>query len=114
MALIYITGSPGTGKSTICTELQKRGYNALDEHGFSFWFNRDTNELIENIPEFRSPEWYQQHVFKFSRENVAQLANDSRDKLTFLFSQTFYDAEVWDLFDKTIFLTVTPTVLAER
>lgn len=34
MALIYITGMSGTGKSAVCQELTKRGYQAYEVDDF--------------------------------------------------------------------------------
>jgi dephospho-CoA kinase len=114
MALIYITGSPGSGKSTICSELQNRGFTAYDEYGFSGWFNKSTGKLVPHIPDNRTADWYQSHVYKFVYDNVRQLADEAQKDRVFLCSQTFYDDEVWDMFDKIIFLTIDPVTLTHR
>ncbi len=53
MTLVCITGTPGTGKSTVSEELRRRGYNVVDgkrhiiEHGLmgDFLEGRDTHSV---------------------------------------------------------------------
>ena len=42
MALYYVTGLSGSGKSSVLRELRARGYHArgVDEDGFADWINR--------------------------------------------------------------------------
>jgi dephospho-CoA kinase len=48
MALIYITGASGAGKSTVRTELQRRGYPAYDsdEDRLARWFSTATVDEV--------------------------------------------------------------------
>lgn len=116
MSLIYITGNAGTGKSTVCVELQERGYDAYDEAGIAAWYDKTTGEKIEwpHTVEDRTRKWYSKHIFKMSRAKVEQLAEAARSKTIFLCGQTFHDHEVWDLFDKTIYLTLSQEILKQR
>jgi len=47
MPLVYVTGLSGTGKSAVCRELKRRGYEAhdTDEEGNAVWVNRETGEV---------------------------------------------------------------------
>jgi hypothetical protein len=44
MALFYVTGLSGTGKSAVLSELRVRGYHArgVDEDGYADWINKVT------------------------------------------------------------------------
>lgn len=47
MSLYFITGSPGTGKSEVCRQLNARGYEAYDTDsaGFAQWKNLETGYI---------------------------------------------------------------------
>ena len=42
VALVWVTGNSGAGKSTVCAELQRRGELAVDAdwEGYSHWVDR--------------------------------------------------------------------------
>lgn len=120
MPLIYITGTPGTGKSAVCAELRRRGYTAYDtdKDSIAFFYHNDTGEAItEQVPSAeRTPEWRKQHTFKAKRETIEELRKEAADKTVFLCGVTANDAEeLWDLFDKVFALVITDEqMLRER
>lgn len=119
MPLIYITGISGSGKSTVCEELKRRGYTAYDtDHdGIAFFYHNDTGEpIIEPVaPENRTPEWRLKHTWKAKREDVEKLAEEAKAKLVFLCGVTNNDAdELWDLFDHVFALTLDEEALKHR
>ncbi len=72
MAKYLVTGRGGSGKSTICRELQRRGYPAFDADqvpGLCRWENRQTGEPIEVDPagyiNYKKIAWaWQDKIFK--------------------------------------------------
>ena len=73
MALIYITGVSGSGKSTVAQELKKRGYEAYDaEEGFSYWFDRKTHKIYKKLSKYNShtPEFHQKYEWLMLRSKV--------------------------------------------
>lgn len=82
MSLIFITGISTSGKSTIATELQNRGYEAYDtEHnGMSAWYNKETGERAAEFGEMpeRTKEWLDRHEWLISTERVAKLAKKAQ------------------------------------
>jgi dephospho-CoA kinase len=84
MAFIYITGISGSGKSTVRSELIRRGYEAYgtDEDGLAAFYHHETGERI--------------------------------DHYIFLCGVASNDEEVWGLFDKVIALTLDETTLRRR
>lgn len=70
MTLYALTGTPGTGKSSVSEELRRRGYDVLDGKSFivenglrgGYDAERDTyevdlDELNDALEEFRSKDW---------------------------------------------------------
>ena len=53
MALVRVTGNSGSGKSTVSSLLQDRGHQAFDSDcdGYCHWFDRTTEEPVENPPD---------------------------------------------------------------
>jgi len=65
--LVYITGVPGSGKSTVCAELQARGYSSVDaDDDIGAWVSREIGETLHDPPAFaaRTPEFYEQHDWR--------------------------------------------------
>lgn len=119
MPLIYITGISGSGKSSVCMELTKRGYTAYDtdEDGIAYFYHNETNQPVTErmSHEERTPEWRSQHTWKALRETVEKLADQAKDKPVFLCGVTNNDAdELWDLFSQVFALTMDETTLKQR
>lgn len=118
MALIYITGNSGVGKSSVRRELQKRGYEAhdTDENGISSWYHKATGEATERpIDEVdRTNEWYEQHDWNMSRQRIEELTAQAKEKTIFLCGATSNADEMLDLFHQVIYLTVDEVMLQNR
>ncbi|HSZ43341.1 MAG TPA: AAA family ATPase [Trebonia sp.] len=110
-SLIYITGMPGSGKSTVCDELKRRGHVAYDtdNDSIAFFYNNVTGKAIKrHIPAAdRTPEWRAQYAWKAKRETVEGLLADTEGATIFLCGVTANDVdELWDLFAKVFALVI--------
>lgn len=117
MSLFYVTGAPGTGKTTIQKELLKRGYEALDidQRRFGGPVNLKTGERTRVPPiEERSPDWFNHHEWRVSRSGVEELKAEAKDKDIYLCGVTTSEHLVWDLFDKIFYLNVDEQTLRDR
>jgi len=119
MTLVYITGTPGAGKTVVRDELQRRGYTAYDtdEDGLAHYYNTETNELVHKhmSAEARTEEWRKTHAWKVPRSAVEKLHAEAANKLIFLSGVVANDFdELWDVFDKVIALTIDETTLRHR
>ncbi|MGH7121074.1 MAG: AAA family ATPase [Acetobacteraceae bacterium] len=110
--LIYITGIPGSGKSTVCNELKRRGYAAYDtdNDAIAFFYNNVTGELIKrHVPSAdRTAEWRARYSWKAKRETVEGLITGAeRDGVLFVCGVTANDVdELWDLFSEVFALVI--------
>ena len=119
MALYYITGISGSGKSLVRSELLKRGYEAFgtDEDALAYFYHNETGEPIKNYltSEERTPEWRKNHSWKLLRSTVENLAQSAQDRKVFLCGTVANDAdELWDLFTKVFALTINEDTLRNR
>ncbi len=118
MPFVYVTGISGAGKSAVCEELQRRGYDAhdTDREGNAVWVNRDTGEVTakETGLDARTPGWLGQHDWRVVPERVQELASGARGRLVFLCGSTGNENEVWHLFSRTIYLSIDGDTLRHR
>lgn len=118
--LVYVTGTPGSGKSTVCEELKRRGCAAFDtdEDSIADFYDNVTGKAVgDHVPaEARTAEWRARHSWLARREVVEELIASSRAPLVFLCGVTANDVdELWDLFSLVIALIVRDrAVLAQR
>jgi len=117
MSLFYVTGVPGTGKSTIQKELQKRGYEAydVDEPAFGGPVNKATGKPTTVPPiEERRPEWFDEHEWRISRQAIEDLKTRSEGKTIYLCGTATTENLVWDLFDMVLYLNIDEETLRSR
>lgn len=118
MSLIYITGMPSSGKSTIRQELQRKGFVAYGgaEDGLAAFFNNETGERTDWVKSSdRTSEWNKHHTWKIPRKTIEELRQNSEGKTVFLCAVTRNDKdELWDLFDTVIALTINEDTLKHR
>ncbi len=117
MSLIYITGVPGAGKTTIQRELERQGYEAydIDQPRFGGPTNLVTGEPATVPPiEERSAEWFQQHEWRVSRTGVEELKRQSEGRVAYLCGTATTEHLIWDLFDKVLYLQIDEATLRLR
>jgi shikimate kinase len=115
--LVYITGVPGSGKSTVCAELQACGYASVDaDDDIAAWVSRETGETLQHPPAFeaRTPEFYEQHDWRYQADRAEQLAASYATMACFMSGCGGGEDEISHLFAKAFFLHVGADELTNR
>lgn len=117
MSLIYVTGAPGTGKSTIEKELRARGFEThdIDDPDLGWPLNIKTGKRTRVPPiDERSISWFSEHKWHISRTGLEKIKNSSNIKTIFVCGTAKSENEVLDLFDKIVYLQVDEDTLKAR
>lgn len=116
MSLIYIKGTPGSGKSAIRRELEKRGFEAhdADDKDMGGPYNNANNERVEYPYWPPKPEWFDEHSYRLIAEAIQALHDKARDKTIFLCGTASNEDELWHLFDTVLFLDIDEATLKNR
>lgn len=117
MALVYVTGASGAGKSTVRIELQRRGYLAFgsDEDGLARWFDRNGTEVsMPANPSARDDTWFADNTYRLPPETVRRLGQKVGDGVGFICGTVGNDNEIWDLFTAVVSLSVNADTVRRR
>jgi len=117
MSLIYITGTAGTGKSTIKKELEALGYVAYgtDEDNIASWYDIRTGlKVTKPSLQQRNDDFLKYHIWLIDIDLLNALKQQSEASLIFLCGVASNDYDVHDIFDKRVCLTIDETSLVKR
>jgi len=118
MSLIFITGISTSGKSTVASKLQQRGYEAYDtEHDdISAWYNKQSGKRAAGFGEMpeRTKEWLEQHEWLISKEWVASKAATAHTKPIFLCGGSTNESEIRKMCDKVVWLKTNEASISQR
>jgi dephospho-CoA kinase len=116
MPLILITGLPGSGKSTVNTELKARGYESYDadEDHLAHWYDNETGLVVMQEDEKRTAEFVATHSRDIARETVEGLAAQTIDNPVFLCGDPENEDELRDLFSKIFALVIDEDLRQHR
>ena len=117
MALFYITGTSGSGKSSVRERLEYLGFEAYDtDISINDWHDRQTGEVVTFVPE--SPEkttnWVQEHDFLMSESKVKKLAAKGKNQDIFICGHASNDVDFMDYFKKVFCLLVSESETKRR
>jgi hypothetical protein len=116
MPLVWVTGSSGVGKSTVCALLKSRGELAVDAdwEGYSHWVDRTSGQIITDPPYPTPGGWLDRFAWRVSRAEVETLSTRMYNKTAFLCGSAENEVAVWDLFDHMVCLVADNETLRDR
>jgi broad-specificity NMP kinase len=117
MSLIYITGAPGVGKTSVKEELSRRGYEThdMDDRALGGAHNRATGERVD-IPsaEERSSKWYEEHQWRIDISGIQKLKDKAATKTVIVCGVAPDDESILALFDMIFYLKLDEATLKQR
>ena len=117
MSFIYVTGAPGTGKTTLQKEFDSRGYETrdIDNSNLGGPHNKSTGDRVTIPPvDQRTPEWFEAHEWRVYPHAFDVLKSEARERNIILFGVAASDGEILHVFDKIMYLNIDDTTLAGR
>ncbi|TWD82823.1 hypothetical protein FB561_3966 [Kribbella amoyensis] len=94
-----VEGGSGTGKSSVCRELRRRGYQAVDgDNELAYQGDPATGERIDG------PGRHEQHIWDVDR--VREIAASNEEEIAFFCGGSRNFHQFLDLFDQVIVLDV--------
>jgi broad-specificity NMP kinase len=116
MPLVWVTGSSGVGKSTVCALLKSRGELAVDAdwEGYCHWFDRTSGQVVTNPPDPVPAGWLERFGWKIDRTEVESLSKRTHDQTAFLCGSAENEEVVSDLFDHMICLVADNETIRNR
>ena len=116
MALVWVTGNSGAGKSTVCAVLKNWGQLAVeaDWEGYSHWADRTSGQAVADPPYPVPAGWLARFAWRISRVEVGALAARAHGQTAFLCGSAENEADVRDLFDLVVCLVVDQETLRAR
>lgn len=102
-----IEGGSGTGKSSVCRELRKRGYKAVDgDNEIAYQGDPETGQPLEDAPS------YEHHIWDVNK--VREIAASTTDEVAFFCGGSRNFDKFLDVFDRVIVLDVDTETLKKR
>jgi gluconate kinase len=109
-----ITGVSGSGKTTMATELAKRGYDTRNMdyiEGLCSWVNLADGKSAPDNRE-NDPNWLQTHDWLWDRDKLTELLHETDG--TFFCGSSGNQKQFYSLFGKVVLLEMDANLIKER
>lgn len=114
MNLYLLSGLPGTGKTTIQHELDKRGYDTIDsDTAWGYYGNLETEEPVEP-PLERTRDWIKKNGWIWNSKIVRPILERGYAKPLFICGGSRNEEQFYPLFTKIFSLHVPNDVMRAR
>ena len=117
MALVWLTGVPGVGKTAVALALRRLGVWAVDVDGDGFraWQDRNIGEWVEDPGVgLRPPDWSERVWLPMVRSRVEDLRIAARGTVVVLAGHVPNEGDCLELFDVVVALRVDDETLTRR
>lgn len=114
MAIVLITGNPGSGKTELARALTRLGHTALDADEIAHWESEDGAEVT--APEQQTAEWLQCHHWVWGRATLAAAIDEhaAQGGDLFVCGIAIDQFELMDLFDIVFLLSLDDATQHQR
>jgi broad-specificity NMP kinase len=117
MSFIYVTGAPGTGKSTLQRLLSthKLEVHDIDDSTLGGAHNKASGKRVAIPPaQDRAPEWYDLHEWRVDSAAIKSLRDKAVDSVVIICGVAPDDGDILHLFDKIFYLKLGEDALKDR
>lgn len=111
--LYLVTGTSGTGKSTVCKIIEQSGIKTLDGDSIANWADRKTG-LRPKKTHPTDADWVNNHLWVWDENRLYSLHQQSSDEVIFLAGSADHMDKYWHLFKKVFLLELTAEETKER
>lgn len=117
MAIFFITGFPGSGKTSVSAELRKRKFTSYDTDNIPGWahlFDRHTHQHIAKKPHILPPHYYDSVAeWDWDKDKIKHLIKNSAGD-AFICAVMSNQSEFYKYFDKIFVLTLDSQTMEKR
>lgn len=117
MPFIYVTGAPGSGKSTVKKELGSRGLEVydIDDAELGGAHHKASGKRVTIPPAHdRAPRWYDEHEWRVDYAAISSLKDKAAHTTIIVCGVAPDDGGILDLFDKIFYLKLDEDKLKKR
>jgi gluconate kinase len=111
---ILITGNPGSGKTSLASELARRGCAVIDADDLAGWETMSGEPAVEPVP--APDDWCLHHRWVWARNRIEQVirGHDHAPQYLFVCGIATNQRDLLDLFDLVFLLTLDHPTQIER
>jgi broad-specificity NMP kinase len=111
--LYLITGTSGTGKSTVCGTLSRKGIRTIDGDNIAAWINRETGlRPAKSRPTDAS--WVAKHFWEWNSAKIQALHKEAQKEVIILAGSADHMDVYWPLFRRVFLLELSSEETKKR
>lgn len=111
---LLVLGPPGSGKSYLAAYCKRHGMSAYDADydipGLAHW--TDSAGHVVSFPDVPTVQWLKTHHFRWNREVLKGFLHVHKTAWIFGIAENAFEQS--DLFDSSVYLTITEPILRQR